>query len=60
MWMFLAAGGLFVVFGVVRLLQTPPEFGEALRQWSLTLLLFAQALLCSPSLDVPRLCSGRG
>lgn len=51
MWLFLAAGGLFVVFGVVGLLRTPPGLGEALRQWALALLLFVQALLCSPSLD---------
>ena len=50
-WMFLAVGCLFVVFGLVRLLQTPPDLGEALRQWALALLLSVQALLCSPSLN---------
>lgn len=42
---------LFAVFGVVGLLRTPPALGEALRQWALALLLFVQALLCSPSLN---------
>jgi hypothetical protein len=45
MWMCLAIGCLFAVFGVVGLLRTPPELGEALRQWALPLLLFVQALL---------------
>lgn len=51
MWMSLAIGCLFAVFGAVGLLQTPPELGEALRQWALALLLFVQALLCSQSLN---------
>ncbi len=51
MWIFLAVGALFAVFGVVGLFLPPPELGDALRQWALALLLFVQALLCSPSLD---------
>jgi hypothetical protein len=51
MWMSLAIGGLFAIFGAVRLLQTPLDLSETLQQWALALLVFVQALFCSPSLS---------
>jgi O-antigen/teichoic acid export membrane protein len=48
--LFLVAGVVCVVFGVVRLLQTSPDIAEVLRLWALALLVFVQGLLCSPSL----------
>lgn len=46
LWL-LVLGGFFTILGVAGLLRTPPELDDALRQWSLALLLLVQALLCS-------------
>jgi hypothetical protein len=58
LWL-LVLGGFFTVLGVAGLFRTPPELDDALRQWSLALLLLVQALLCSPSLYArPRVMVG--
>ncbi len=50
-WLFLAAGVIFALFGVRELFETPPDLGEAFRQWAVVLLPCIQAVLFSPSLD---------
>jgi hypothetical protein len=49
LWL-LVLGDFFTILGVAGLFRIPPELDDALRQWSLALLLLVQALLCSPSL----------